>query len=46
MTGSPQVESDLDALLRRVARQDVDAFAAFYDYHPGTGVRIGEPGGA
>ena len=31
MTRSPQVESDLDALLRRVAVQDVDAFAAFYD---------------
>ncbi len=31
MTRSPQVESDLDALLRRVADQDVDAFAAFYD---------------
>ena len=31
MTRSPQVESDLDALLRRVADQDVDAFANFYD---------------
>ena len=31
MSRSPQVESDLDALLRRVAVQDVDAFAAFYD---------------
>ena len=31
MTRSPQVESDLDALLRRVADQDVDAFATFYD---------------
>jgi len=31
MTRSPQVESDLAALLRRVADHDVDAFAAFYD---------------
>ncbi len=31
MTRSPQLESDLDALLRRVADQDADAFAAFYD---------------
>jgi len=28
---SPQVANDLDALLRRAARGDVDAFAAFYD---------------
>jgi RNA polymerase sigma-70 factor, ECF subfamily len=27
----PLVTTDLDALLRRVARQDADAFAAFYD---------------
>lgn len=31
MTGPPRLSSDLDALLRRVARRDVDAFAAFYD---------------
>lgn len=31
MTGSAGRASDLDALLRRVARQDVDAFARFYD---------------
>ncbi len=31
MTGPPRVSSDLDALLRRVARRDTDAFAAFYD---------------
>ncbi|MCV7402361.1 ECF RNA polymerase sigma factor SigK [Mycobacterium fragae] len=30
MTGS-RLGSDLDALLRRVARRDADAFAAFYD---------------
>ena len=29
--GSAHVTTDLDALLRRVARQDADAFAAFYD---------------
>lgn len=27
----PSVTADLDALLRRVAQRDVDAFAAFYD---------------
>ena len=27
----PRRASDLDALLRRVARRDADAFAAFYD---------------
>ncbi len=32
MSRSPQVSSDLDTLLRRVAEQDVDAFAAFYDH--------------
>jgi RNA polymerase sigma-70 factor (ECF subfamily) len=31
MTGS-RLGSDLDALLRRVARRDADAFAAFYDH--------------
>ncbi len=31
MTRPPQHSSDLDALLRRVARRDADAFAAFYD---------------
>ncbi|WP_375486431.1 sigma-70 family RNA polymerase sigma factor [uncultured Mycobacterium sp.] len=31
MTGPPRVSSDLDALLRRVARRDADAFAKFYD---------------
>jgi RNA polymerase sigma-70 factor (ECF subfamily) len=31
MTGSAGRASDLDALLRRVARQDVDAFARFHD---------------
>jgi RNA polymerase sigma-70 factor (ECF subfamily) len=31
MTRSPEVTGDLDALMRRVARQDVDAFAMFYD---------------
>ncbi|WP_245906155.1 sigma-70 family RNA polymerase sigma factor [Mycolicibacterium palauense] len=29
--GVPAVTSDLDALLRRVARRDTDAFAQFYD---------------
>ena len=32
MTGPPQLNNDLDALLRRVARGDNDAFAAFYDH--------------
>jgi len=32
MTGPPQLSNDLDALLRRVARGDNDAFAAFYDH--------------
>ncbi|OBI47511.1 RNA polymerase subunit sigma [Mycobacterium kyorinense] len=32
MTGPPRLSSDLDALLRRVARRDPDAFAAFYDH--------------
>jgi RNA polymerase sigma-70 factor (ECF subfamily) len=33
MTGSPlRMSSDLEALLRRVARRDADAFAAFYDH--------------
>jgi RNA polymerase sigma-70 factor (ECF subfamily) len=32
MTGPPRLTSDLNALLRRVARRDVDAFAAFYDH--------------
>ena len=27
----PLVTAELDALLRQVARRDVDAFAAFYD---------------
>jgi RNA polymerase sigma-70 factor (ECF subfamily) len=31
MTG-PRHSSDLDALLRQVARQDADAFAALYDH--------------
>lgn len=31
MTGPPQLSSDLDALLRRVARGDAAAFAVFYD---------------
>ncbi|HUO40538.1 MAG TPA: sigma factor, partial [Mycobacterium sp.] len=31
MSGSPQMTSNLDALLRRVARQDAEAFAQFYD---------------
>ncbi len=31
MSGSARGSGDLDALLRRVARQDVDAFAQFYD---------------
>jgi RNA polymerase sigma-70 factor (ECF subfamily) len=33
----PRVTADLDALLRRVAQRDVDAFAAFYD---GTRARV------
>jgi RNA polymerase sigma-70 factor (ECF subfamily) len=31
MTGPPRLSSDLDALLRRVARGDRDAFATVYD---------------
>jgi RNA polymerase sigma-70 factor, ECF subfamily len=31
MTGPPLLSNDLDALLRRVARGDREAFAAFYD---------------
>ena len=31
MTGPPRLSSDLDALVRRVARGDRDAFAAAYD---------------
>jgi RNA polymerase sigma-70 factor, ECF subfamily len=31
MAGSPRVTNDLDALLRRVAGGDADAFAEFYD---------------
>ncbi|HET9877278.1 MAG TPA: sigma-70 family RNA polymerase sigma factor [Mycobacterium sp.] len=31
MSAAPRPPGDLDALLRRVARRDVDAFAAFYD---------------
>jgi RNA polymerase sigma-70 factor, ECF subfamily len=31
MTGAPRLSSDLDALLRRVARRDAEAFAALYD---------------
>jgi RNA polymerase sigma-70 factor (ECF subfamily) len=31
MTGPTRLSGDLDALLRRVARRDTDAFAAFYD---------------
>jgi RNA polymerase sigma-70 factor, ECF subfamily len=31
MSGSPRLSSDLDALVRRVARGDRDAFAAVYD---------------
>jgi RNA polymerase sigma-70 factor, ECF subfamily len=31
MTGPPRLGSELDALLRRVARGDREAFAAFYD---------------
>ena len=31
MSGSPQVNEDLGALLHRVADRDTDAFAAFYD---------------
>jgi RNA polymerase sigma-70 factor (ECF subfamily) len=32
MTGPPRLSSDLDALLRRVARRDAEAFTAFYDH--------------
>jgi RNA polymerase sigma-70 factor (ECF subfamily) len=32
MTGPPALSNDLDALLRRIARGDNDAFAAFYDH--------------
>ncbi|WP_204804353.1 sigma-70 family RNA polymerase sigma factor [Mycobacterium riyadhense] len=32
MTGPPRLSSDLDALLRRVARGDNAAFATFYDH--------------
>lgn len=32
MTRPPRLSTDLDALLRRVARRDNDAFAAFYDH--------------
>ena len=32
MTGPPRLTSDLDALLRRVARGDRQAFAEFYDH--------------
>ncbi len=32
MSGSPQVNEDLGALLHRVADRDTDAFAAFYDH--------------
>ena len=31
MTGPPRLSSDLDALLRRVAGGDRDAFATVYD---------------
>src|SRR5262249_10180583 len=31
VAGSPRVTNDLDALLRRVAAGDADAFAEFYD---------------
>jgi RNA polymerase sigma-70 factor, ECF subfamily len=31
VTGAPRLSSDLDALLRRVARRDAEAFAALYD---------------
>jgi RNA polymerase sigma-70 factor, ECF subfamily len=31
MTRPPRLSSDLDALLRRVARRDAEAFAMFYD---------------
>src|SRR6202042_264866 len=31
MTGLPQLSSDLDVLLRQVARGDSEAFAAVYD---------------
>jgi RNA polymerase sigma-70 factor (ECF subfamily) len=37
MTGPTQLSSDLDALLRRVARRDPEAFAQFYDR---TGSRV------
>ena len=39
----PLVTTELDALLRQVARRDVEAFATFYDQHPGQGVRPGHP---
>jgi RNA polymerase sigma-70 factor, ECF subfamily len=32
MTGPPQLSTDLDALLRRIARGDRQAFAEFYDH--------------
>ncbi|CAM4144588.1 Sigma-K factor [Mycobacterium basiliense] len=32
MTGPPQRSNDLNALLRRIARGDSEAFAAFYDH--------------
>lgn len=32
MTEPPRLSSDLDALLRQIARGDTDAFAAFYDH--------------
>jgi RNA polymerase sigma-70 factor, ECF subfamily len=32
MTGPPLLSSDLESLLRRIARGDNDAFAAFYDH--------------
>lgn len=32
MSESPRTGSDLDVLLRRVARQDIDAFAQLYDH--------------
>ena len=44
MTGPPRLSSDLDALLRRVARGDREAFAAFYDLTQHAGVRTGDPG--
>jgi RNA polymerase sigma-70 factor (ECF subfamily) len=31
MSGLPQLRSELDTLMRRVARRDVEAFATFYD---------------